>query len=190
LISPFPLFSPVKKTQKFGKEQTMKTFLMSIALTIALVFMSIADFLPESPLRLGFVSDAEAIIGLPRTPLSVAGVARRTMYREAAVATTAAVTTAAATSAAAANAAAANAAAEQAAAANTAAAQAAAANAAAAAAAAHQASSALPIGTIVPSLPPGCKSAVISGVSYSDCNGVFYRAGFQGNNIVYIVSAP
>jgi hypothetical protein len=167
---------------KVRRSTSMKPFLMSIALTIALVFLSVAE--------LGFVSDAEAIIGLPRTPLSFAGVARRSMYREAAVATTAAVTTAAATSAAAANAAAANAAAEQAAAANTAAAQAAAANAAAATAAAHAASSALPIGTIVPSLPPGCKSAVISGVSYSDCNGVFYRAGFQGNNIVYIVSQP
>jgi hypothetical protein len=175
---------------KVGRSKSMKTFLLPIVLTVSLLLMSIADFLPESPLRLGFVSDAEAIIGLPRTPFSVAGVARRSMYREAAVATTAAVTTAAATSAAAANAAAANAAAEQAAAANTAAAQAAAANAAAAAAAAHQASSALPIGTIVPSLPPGCSSTVISGVNYFNCAGVYYRAGFQGNNIVYIVSAP
>jgi membrane protein involved in colicin uptake len=92
--------------------------------------------------------------------------------------------------AAAANAAAANAAAAQAAAANAAAAQAAAAQASAAADAARAAASALPIGTMVPSLPPGCQSTVIGGINYFNCGGVFYRAGFQGNNVVYIVSAP
>ena len=153
----------------------MKTFSMSIALTVALVLMAIADFQPNSPLELGFVKNAEAIIGMPRTPLSVAGVARRSMYREAAVVSTVAVT---------------NAAAAQAAAANAAAAQAAAANAAAAAAAAQQAAAGLPIGTMVPSLPPGCTSTVIGGVNYFQCGGVYYRAGFQGNSVVYIVSAP
>ena len=131
----------------------MKTFLIPIVLT--LLFLSMADFQPNSPLRLGFVGNAEAIIGRPLTPMSYAGVARRSMYREAAVASTVAVTSAAAMNAAAANAAYANAAAAQAAAANAAAAQAAAANAAAAAAAAQQAAAGLPIGTMVPSLPPG-----------------------------------
>ena len=168
----------------------MRTFLTSIALTVALVFMSIADFLPDSPVRLGFVDNAEAIIGMPRTPLSFAGVARRSVYRGAAVATTVAVTSAAATNAAMANAAYENAAAAQAAAANTAAAQAAAANAAAAAAAAQQAAAGLPVGTMVPSLPPGCVSTVIGGVNYFQCGSVYYRAGFQGNSIVYVVSAP
>jgi hypothetical protein len=168
----------------------MKTFLISIALTVALVFMSIADFQSESSFRLGFVGNAEAIIGMPRTPLSYAGVARRSMYREAAVVSTVAVTSAAAANAAAANMAYANAAAAQAAAANTAAAQAAAANAAAAAAAAQQAAAGLPVGTMVPSLPHGCTSTVIGGVNYFLCGGVYYRAGFQGNSVVYIVSAP
>ena len=49
---------------------------------------------------------------------------------------------------------------------------------------------AVPIGTVVPNLPSGCSSIVISGVNYFNCAGVYYRAGFQGNNIVYIVSAP
>ena len=133
------------------------------------------------------VSDAEAIIGMPRTPLSVAGVARRSMYREAVAVST---VNAAAAGAAAANMAAANAAAAQAAAANAAAAQAAAANAAAANAAAQQAAASLPVGAMVPSLPPGCGSVVISGVNYFQCGSVFYRAGFQGNNVVYIVSVP
>jgi hypothetical protein len=168
----------------------MKKFSMPIVLTALLVFISIANFLPNSPLRLGFVGNAEAIIGMPRTPLSYAGVARRSMYREAAVVSTVAVTSAAAANAAAANMAYANAAAAQAAAANTAAAQAAAANAAAAAAAAQQAAAGLPIGTMVPSLPPGCTSTVIGGVNYFQCGGVYYRAGFQGNSVVYIVSAP
>jgi multidrug efflux pump subunit AcrA (membrane-fusion protein) len=166
----------------------MKTFLMPISLTVALVFMSVADFLPNSPLRLGFVRNAEAIIGMPWTPLSFAGVARRSMYREAAW--NAAAVNAAAANAAAANMAAANAAAAQAAAANAAAAQAAAANAAAAAANAQRAAAALPIGTTVPYLPPGCDSTVINGINYFNCGGVYYRAGFQGSNVVYIVSVP
>ena len=97
----------------------MKTFLMPIVLVVALVFVSVAE--------LGFVKTAEAIIGRPLTPMSYAGVARRSMYREAAVVSTAAVTSAAVATSAAANMAYANAAAAQAAAANTAAAQAAAA---------------------------------------------------------------
>ena len=162
----------------------MKTFLMPIVLTASLAFLSVADFSPNSPLRLGFVRDAEAIIGMPWTPLSFAGVARRSMYREAAYGAVAA-------NAAAYNAAAANAAYANAAAANAAAAQAAAANAAAAQAAAQRApGAAVPIGTVVPNLPSGCNSIVVGGVNYFNCAGVYYRAGFQGNNIVYIVSAP
>ena len=160
----------------------MKAFLMRVMLAAALIIMSVAE--------LGFVRNAEALIGMPWTPMSVAGVARRSMYREAVVASTVAATDAAAMNAAAANAAAANAAAAQAAAANAAAAQAAAAQAAAAASAAQAAASGLPIGTMVPNLPPGCNSTVIGGINYFNCGGVFYRAGFQGNNVVYIVSQP
>src|SRR5215831_15221836 len=138
----------------------MKSFLTTM-LAVGVVFLSVAE--------LGFVGNAEPIIGMPWTPMSYAGVARRSMYREAAVASTVAV----------------NAAAMNAAAANMAAA-----NAAAAAANAQRAASQLPIGTMVPNLPPGCNSTVIGGVDYFNCGGVFYRAGFQGNNIVYIVSQP
>ena len=85
----------------------MKSFLQFTMLAAVVVFLSVGEF--------GFVRDADAIIGMPRTPLSVAGVARRSMYR-AAVVSTVAVTSAAAANAAAANTAAANAAAAQAAA--------------------------------------------------------------------------
>ena len=158
----------------------MKSFLLCTTLVVAVVFLSVTE--------LGFVRDAQAIIGMPWTPMSVAGVARRSMYREAVVSS--AVTSAAVANAAAANMAYANAAAAQASAANAAAAQAAAAQAAQAAAAAQAASSGLPVGTMVPNLPPGCNSTVIGGVNYFNCNGTYYRAGFQGNNIVYIVSQP
>jgi hypothetical protein len=46
------------------------------------------------------------------------------------------------------------------------------------------------IGAAVSALPGGCQPASIGGISYSYCNGVYYRAGFQGNNVVYIVSQP
>lgn len=163
----------------------MKSRLIPVTLSLSLLCISVATFQPELPLTLGLVGNAEAIIGMPRTPLSFAGVARRSVYRGAAVATTAAVT-----SAAAANYAASNAYAAQAAAANTAAAQAAAASAAASAAAAQGAAAALPIGSTVPYLPPNCTSSVINRVNYFNCGGVYYRAGFEGNQIVYIVSAP
>ena len=165
----------------------MKKFLMPIVLATSLI-ISVAQFLPQSTLPLGFIKDAHAIIGLPFTPFSIAGMARRSMYAEAAY--HAAAVNAAAANAAAANMAAANAAAAQAAAANAAAAQAAAANAAAAAAAAQRAQSALPIGSTVPYLPPNCTSNLINGINYFNCGGVYYRAGFEGNNVVYIVSAP
>ena len=152
-------------------------------LIIVALLLSAMEFVPQSPFRIGLLRDAHAIVGMPWTPVSVAGVARRSMYRGAVVASTVAVTNAAVMNAAAANAAAANAATAQAAAANAAAAQ-------AAADAARAAASALPIGTMVPSLPPGCQSTVIGGINYFNCGGVFYRAGFQGNNVVYIVSAP
>jgi hypothetical protein len=143
----------------------MKTFLTPIVLAASVLLMSL--------IKVGCVDIAEAIVGMPRTPVSVAGVARRSMYRGSAVATTAAVTSAAAANAAAANAAAANAAA-----------------AAAVAQRAPAPGAAVPVGTIVPNLPSGCSSIAIGGVNYFNCAGVYYRAGFQGNNIVYIVSAP
>jgi hypothetical protein len=46
------------------------------------------------------------------------------------------------------------------------------------------------VGTIVTALPPGCEQAMIGGVAYSYCGGVYYRAGFQGANVVYVVAQP
>ena len=165
----------------------MKRLSLSISLALGLLLF-IAEFAVQSPFQFGFVGDAQAIIGMPWTPLSFAGVARRSMYRAAVY--NAAAINAASYNAAAANYAYANAAQAQAAAANAAAAQAAAANAAASAAAAQKAAAALPIGSTVPYLPPNCSSTVISGTNYFNCSGVYYKPGFEGNHIVYIVSQP
>lgn len=115
------------------------------------------------------VKPAHAIIGRPMTPFSYAGAARRTTRRvvgaeTAVVASTAVVATTAVVAS------------ESAAMAR--------------ASAPTQPPQAIAIGTIVSALPGGCEPASIGGVSYSYCHGVYYRAGFQGNNVVYIVSQP
>jgi hypothetical protein len=48
----------------------------------------------------------------------------------------------------------------------------------------------LPLGTVVPSLPGGCTSTPVGGVEYYYCGGNFYRAVFQGNNLVYVTAQP
>jgi hypothetical protein len=153
---------------------------------------------------LGLATEAAAIVGAPLTPVSVAGVARRTTRRV--VVASAATTSAAAASAATASAASAQASAAQAqSAAQASAAQASAAQASAAQASAAQASAsqaqaqaaqaqaaaarpagAPAVGTVVSTLPAGCVSAPKDGVEYQNCGGVYYRAAFQGNNLVYV----
>jgi hypothetical protein len=49
---------------------------------------------------------------------------------------------------------------------------------------------ALPLGTVVPALPPGCVSTPSGGVEYYYCGGNFYRAVFQGNQLVYVTARP
>jgi glucose/arabinose dehydrogenase len=52
-----------------------------------------------------------------------------------------------------------------------------------------QAVSAVPVGTMVTTLPGKCKAVTVGNVAYQDCGGSFYRAAFQGNNLVYVVVA-
>lgn len=164
----------------------MKTILKAAALSAALVGMFCAHITPQAPLGVGFVADAHAIIGLPFTPLSFAGVARRTAFRTMAYAGAASATAAATADAAAANAAAANAAAANAAAANAAAARAAAPPPPPPVAAGQP----LPLGTVVSTLPAGCTSTPVGGIDYFYCGGNFYRASFSGNNLVYVTAQP
>jgi hypothetical protein len=44
-----------------------------------------------------------------------------------------------------------------------------------------------PVGSVVTALPAGCKPEVKNGVEYQNCGGVYYRAAFQSNNLVYVV---
>lgn len=137
-------------------------FKVSALLGAGLILWAIDVPVDGTPFR-----QAHAIVGAPLTPMSYAGVARRTTRRvvatEAAVATTAVAASAATTSAAAAS---------------------------AARPPAPAPAGAMPVGTIVSALPPGCEQAMIGGVAYSYCGGVYYRAGFQGANVVYVVSQP
>lgn len=135
----------------------------------SLLVLVAAELAPVSSVHIGFISEAQAIVGAPLTPVSVAGVARRTTRRAvvATSATVAATSTAAATTAAA----------------STAAAQ-------SAAAPPPPAGAPLAIGTIVGTLPAGCVSAPISGIEYYLCNGTYFRPTFQGNNLVYVVQQP
>jgi hypothetical protein len=48
----------------------------------------------------------------------------------------------------------------------------------------------LPLGTVVSALPAGCTSTPVGGVDYYYCGGNFYRAMFQGNNLVYVTAQP
>jgi len=57
-------------------------------------------------------------------------------------------------------------------------------------AATAQPAGAPPIGSIVSTLPASCVTSPRGGVEYYNCNGVYYRSAFQGNNLVYVVSQP
>ncbi len=48
----------------------------------------------------------------------------------------------------------------------------------------------LPLGTVVSALPPGCISTPVGGVDYFYCGGNFYRAVVQENRLVYITTQP
>ena len=48
----------------------------------------------------------------------------------------------------------------------------------------------LPIGTVVAALPAGCVSTPVGGVEYFYCGGNFYRAAFQGSQLVYVTAKP
>jgi len=143
----------------------MKITYKTVVFALPLMLMLSADVTDQTSQKMTLVREAQAFVGMPFTPVSYAGVARRTTRRvvatEAAVATTTAATATAAAAASAPK--------------------------PAAPPAAPPAVSAVPIGTAVQTLPAGCTSVVVNGVSYSDCGGVFYRAAFQGNNLVYVV---
>jgi hypothetical protein len=154
-------------------------FLKALAVTTALPLLYLADGGTDASSGMSLIREAQAIVGAPVTPVSVAGVARRTT-RRVVVAESAAVSATAQQQAATAQ--------QQQA---TAQQQAATAQ-QQAATAQQQAAAARPpgapaVGTVVNALPAGCKPEARNGVEYQNCGGVLYRAAFQGNNLVYVV---
>ncbi|MFN9771539.1 MAG: hypothetical protein ACK54X_02770 [Burkholderiales bacterium] len=148
-----------------------------IVLVAAMATTWLAAPSPEAPAGIGAGREAQAVVGRPLTPVSVAGVARRTTRR------TVVATSAAASSTTAATAQQQEATAQQ----QAATAQQQQATAQQQAAVAQQQSGALPIGTVVTALPAGCVQETEGGVAYQRCGAVRYRPAFQGNNLVYVV---
>lgn len=140
-----------------------------------LVIIDIA-ILPDS-----FIGEAEARVGRPLTPVSFAGVARRTARRTVYAASTVYIappvttTTIVVVD---------NSYEEQ----QTAEAQQQAAYAQQQAAQAQQ-QAILPVGATLPTLPAGCSSKTVNELSYFSCGGNWYRPAMQNGNIVYAVVA-
>jgi hypothetical protein len=158
----------------------------ALVFTVALPLMYVFGTDPDAPAGMALMQKALAVVGAPLTPVSAAGVARRTTRRV--VVAQSSATQAAAASTAATQQQQAATAQQQAA---TAEQQAATAE-QQAATAQQQAAAARPAGApaagaVVPALPAGCKPETRGGVEYQNCGGVYYRAAFQGSNLVYVV---
>jgi hypothetical protein len=158
----------------------------AFVITMALPLLYLGGVAPDAPAGLTLLQEAHSVVGAPLTPVSVAGVARRTT-RRVVVAETSATQAAAASTAATAQ--------QQAATAQQQSATAQQQSATAqqqTATAQQQAAAARPAGApasgaVVTALPAGCKPETRGGVEYQNCGGVYYRAAFQGNNLVYVV---
>jgi hypothetical protein len=146
----------------------MKTIRNTVLVGTALFLMVVADTPRNTATGFQLMSEAHAILG----------VWRRHARRWAVVGTSVAVASAAA--------------AESAAAATASKTQAAAPPPPAASAppAAPPPHGSIPLGTVVHKLPEGCKDTPVGGVDYQYCDGNFYRAVFQGNNLVYVTAQP
>jgi hypothetical protein len=45
-------------------------------------------------------------------------------------------------------------------------------------------------GTVVTTLPTGCTTIIVNGISYQQCGTVYYRPEYRGGTVVYVVSTP
>jgi hypothetical protein len=161
--------------------------LKALVITTAIPLSYLAGISPDAPTGLALLQEAHAVVGAPLTPVSAAGVARRTT-RRVVVAESSATQAAAASTAATQQQQAATAQQQSA----TAQQQSATAQQQSATAQQQQAASSRPpgapaAGAVVTALPAGCKPETRDGVEYQNCGGVYYRTAFQGNNLVYVV---
>jgi len=137
----------------------MKSTAVRLSLALLALTLWLIDLAPDAPLLPVLVGPAQAVVGRPATPVSVAGVARRTTRRTVAYTSTA----------------------------SASAAQQQAAQQQQAAAPAPQQPAAPPKGSVVTALPAGCTSMDVDGVNMFNCGGVMYQPTFQSNNLVYVV---
>jgi hypothetical protein len=135
----------------------MKQIASKTVLATAIFGLWSMDFAPQYPHLPAVASQAQAVVGRPLTPVSVAGVARRTTRR-----------TVAATSASQQQQAQQQQTQQQ-------------------EAPQQQAATALPKGTVVSALPAGCTSMTVDGVNLFNCGGTMYQPKFQSNQLVYVV---
>jgi hypothetical protein len=49
---------------------------------------------------------------------------------------------------------------------------------------------ALAIGTVVASQPSGCGEQMVGGLTYLNCDGTWFQPQYQGGQVVYVVVAP
>jgi hypothetical protein len=150
---------------------TRTKILKALVIATALSLLYLADVAPDAAPGLTLVRQAHAVVGAPMTPVSAAGVARRTTVRAASAQQQQAAT--AQQQQATAQQQAATAQQQQ-------------------ATAQQQAAAARPpgapaVGAVVSTLPAGCRPETKGGVEYQNCGGVYYRSAFQGNNLVYVV---
>jgi len=111
-------------------------------------------------LVLGPLEELQAIVGRPLTPLSVAGVARRTARRTVRRRTTAVVATTVVVVA------------------------------PTVVTTTVVATPVLAVGTAVAALPSGCTNMAVGGLTYYQCGGVYYQPSYSGPNLVYVVAMP
>lgn len=142
----------------------MKQAMKRSFLGASLLAMLAANPTIEAPFDVRLVREAGAVVGVPWSPVSMAGVARRTTRRAVFAAESSAAYQ------------------QQAAAAQQ--------QAPAAQQPAATPAGAPPIGSVVATLPAGCAPETIGGVQYQKCGGAYYRAAFQSNNLVYVVTQP
>jgi hypothetical protein len=139
-----------------------------ISIFFALTMLTLMDVSQVTQFKFGMVRDAEALIGIPFSPLSVAGVARRTT-RRAVVMSSAEASAAAQTSA------------------ST---DAQTTQSSAPVSTTKPAKGAVPLGTIITTLPDGCVTEAKAGVQYYKCSKTYYRVAFQGDKLVYVAAQP
>jgi len=152
-----------------------------LILPFMLVLLLVIDFPVTDTPNMFLVKNAEAIVGVPVTPGSVAGARRRTRRRTRRR-VTAATTATAATAAPAAPAAPVAPATPAPTAASTA---------PAAPAAPPTPVTSVVVGTRAYALPAGCATVYTPrGVTYYQCGGVYYRPYFEGGTVVYVVENP